>query len=106
MTWGYDIMYNKGFFPSENALYGAPPMLTIDRIFFEWIEPEEVLVVNKQDIKGIKLKDVNKSLTAEERSDKFYRAVKVMIKENFYREFDEYYIFILEFELSKVFFLI
>ena len=59
MTWGYDIMYNKGFFPSENALYGAPPMLTTDRIFFEWIEPDEVLAVNKQNIQGIKLRDVN-----------------------------------------------
>jgi hypothetical protein len=95
MTWGYDVMYNKGFFPSENALYGAPPMLTIDRMFFEWIEQDEVLEVNKQNILGIKLRDVNKSLTVEDKANKFYRAVKVMIRENFRDEFDEY--FLLEF---------
>jgi hypothetical protein len=101
MTWGHDIMYNKGFFPSENALYGAPPMLTIDRIFFEWIEPDEVLVLNKQNINGIKLKDVNKSLSEEERINKFYRAVKIMIHENFYLELDEY--FLLEFRNGTYF---
>jgi hypothetical protein len=76
-------------------------MLTIDKIFFEWIEPDEVLVVNNQNIKGIKLKDVNKSLSEEERSDKYYRAVKVMIHENYYSELDEY--FLLEFRNGTVF---
>lgn len=95
MTWGYDVMYNKGFFSSENALYGAPPMLTTDRIFLEWIEPDEVFVVNMSNVKGIKLKDVNQPLSDNERLDEFYRVVKVMIHEDYYNELDEY--FILEF---------
>ena len=101
MTWGYDIMYNKGFFPSENALYAAPPMLTLDRIFFEWIEPDEIFVVNNQNVKEIKLRDVNIPLSAEEKSNNFFRAVKVMIHENYYRDFDEY--FLLEFRNGTYF---
>jgi len=92
MTWGYDVMYNKGFFPSENALYGVPPMLSTDRIFFEWIEPEEVLTINKKNMRGVKLSDVNLSLTEEKRDEGFYRIVKVMIHENFNDDLDEYFL--------------
>lgn len=91
MTWGHDIMYNKGQFPSENALYGTIPMLTTDRIFFEWIEPQEVIELNDEDYEHILLKDVN--LPVEENEmDSVYRAAKIMIHENFKNDLDEYFL--------------
>ncbi|MFC2084497.1 T9SS type A sorting domain-containing protein [Bacteroidota bacterium] len=92
MTWGHDIMYNKGQIVSENALYGVPPMLTIDRIFLQWIDPSEVLTIISNNTTNIKLTDVNIPLSEEQKLNKFYRAVRIMINENFYYDLDEYFL--------------
>ena len=92
MTWGYDIMCNKGQIPSENALYGVPPMLTMDRIFLGWIEPDEVVTINFENINKVKLRDVNMSLTNEQIENKFFRAAKVMIHPKYDGVHDEYFL--------------
>ena len=94
-TWGHDLMYNKGPFPSENALYGLPPLLTVDRIFFEWIEPSEIITLSSTNLTEVKLRDVNIELKDEQKQNEFYRAAKVMIHENYKDDLDEY--FLLEF---------
>lgn len=92
MTWGHDIMYNKGHYPSENSLYASPPMLTLDRIFFEWIEPNEVITILNANKRTVKLKDVNLPVTQAEASQNIYRAAKVMIEESYYNNYDEYFL--------------
>lgn len=94
MTWGHDIMCNKGQIPSENALFGVPPMLTTDRMFFEWIEPEEVITISFENREKIKLIDVNSKVPSD-LIGKYFRAAKIMIHENFDGDLDEY--FLLEF---------
>lgn len=92
MTWGHDLMCNKGPIPSEQALYGVPPMLTMDRIFLEWIEPDEVTTIYQNNVKDIKLRNVNIPLTEDEKSAGFYRAAKVMIHPKFDGIHDEYFL--------------
>ncbi len=92
MTWGHDLMCNKGQIPSENALYGVPPMLTMDRIFLEWIEPDEVITINYSNMQKIKLRDVNMTLSADQKAQGFYRAAKVMIHPKFDGVHDEYFL--------------
>ena len=91
-TWGHDIMYNNGQFPSSNALYGYPPMLTTDRIFFNWIDQSEVLEIHHENKINVKLKDVNFPLSPDDKTNGFYRVAKVMIHENFKDELDEYFL--------------
>ncbi|MFH1194480.1 MAG: T9SS type A sorting domain-containing protein [bacterium] len=81
-TWGYDIMYNAGQLPSDNAMYGLPPMLTFDRIFLEWIEPDEVIDISNQDMANIKLADVNFQLSEEQKQNNIYRAARVFINDD------------------------
>jgi hypothetical protein len=95
MFWSYDIMYHDAAFLNTHSLYGLPPITSHDLIFLGWIKPQEILEVNENNFSQfdlLKLKDVNYPLNQQQISDGYKRVLKVMVKENFYGEKDEYFL--------------
>jgi len=92
-TVGYDIMFHSGHFPSLYSLYGLVPLNSHDLIFFDWIKDDEIKVINEgESLSGIKLADMTLPLTETQKSDNFYRIIKVMINENYSGDKDEYFL--------------
>lgn len=95
MFFSYDAMYHNAAFLNLHSLYGATPLLTHELIFLGWIKPEEILVVNENNFSPndlLKLADVNYPLTAQQLADGYKRIIKVMVKENFNGDKDEYFL--------------
>ena len=93
-TGTYDIMWhNAGLLPMY-SLYGNVPLLSYDMIFLGWIEEDEILEINNQNITNIRLENIADPLTQEQRqaTPPVYRAVKVMIHENYQNDWDEYFL--------------
>ncbi len=95
-TISYDLMYNAGNVPSENALYGIPPLLTFDKLFMGWIDPVDVLTITPFDLSNITIKDVNIPPDMNEKENNIYQAVKIIISSGNPQDIDEY--FLLEFK--------
>lgn len=92
LQWGYDVMSHNGTLAAQYSLYGLPPMLSHDLIFLGWIIDDEILEINNTNQSNIKLADVNYRLTSQQINDGFYRAVKVMINEDYSGDKDEYFL--------------
>lgn len=104
ILWGYDMMYHNASVPSQHSLYGLPPLISHDLLYLGWIKPEEIVVINKDNYKKfdeIKLSDVNYPLTSRQINDGMRRIAKVMIRENFIGQRDEY--FLIEFHNATEF---
>jgi tetratricopeptide (TPR) repeat protein len=104
MLWSYDMMYHNGVTPDLHSLYALPPILSHDLAFLGWIKPEEILVVNSQnyaELNSFRLSDINYSLTPDQIGQGFRRIIKVMIKENYNGNLDEY--FLIEFHKASEF---
>jgi hypothetical protein len=89
----FDIMHHTGeSLPSQYSLYGTPPMASHDLIFLGWINPEEILTINLQNVNDIKFADIIYPLNLQQKSDNFFRIVKILTsdpKEYFLVEFHQ-----------------
>ncbi|MDP4173387.1 MAG: hypothetical protein Q8933_05425 [Bacteroidota bacterium] len=96
LLYGYDMMYHNAAIVSEHSLYGYPPIISHDLIFLGWIKPEEILTVTKKNFKSyigkVKLADVNYPLSEKQLKQGYKRILKVMIKENYSDNLDEYFL--------------
>ena len=95
MFFSYDAMYHNAAFLNTYSLYGLAPLLTHDLIFLGWIKPEEILEVNADNYSQynlLKLADVNYPLTPQQLADGYKRIIKVMVKENYSGDQDEYFL--------------
>ncbi|MEG8948152.1 hypothetical protein [Rosettibacter firmus] len=89
-TWDYDIISHNGTLSNQYSLYGLRPISTHDLIFLGWIKSDEIQEIRNTDLSGVKLADVNYSLTSQQKANGFYRTAKVMLHENYIGDLDEY----------------
>jgi tetratricopeptide (TPR) repeat protein len=91
LTGNYDVMYHNGnVIPDQYSLYGLLPINTHDLMFLGWIASDEILTIRNQNLTGVKLADVNNTLTSQQKSNGFYRVAKIMLHENYDGDWDEY----------------
>jgi hypothetical protein len=82
-SYGYDIMDNRGVILDEHSLFAQRPICSRDLIRFGWIAPDEILTLdqgNYHNFGEIKLADLNYSLTQLQKTQGYFRLVKVIIE--------------------------
>gem|GEM_PF-4190420 len=92
-TGTYDLMYHNDNHSTENSLYGQIPLSSYDLIKLGWIASDEILEIHPlstSSLISIKLADLRKQLTAQQKSNNYFRVVKIFLNENFYSSCDEY----------------
>jgi len=90
---GYaDVMYHDGnVLPDQYSLFGLFPISSHDLMFLGWIKSDEIKTVRNENLTGVKLADINYTLTTQQKNNGFFRIAKLMLHENYDgRNHDEY----------------